>query len=106
MRTSRNIATVVAVLTMAVGLALPAGAAEGPKHGSCAELGHAFAAWAQLGHGAVGQGVTIETPDGDLEIPGMSDLARLAPGAAAAAIQAEMVSEVPGVPGTPFCEEA
>ena len=87
----------IALLTgvvLVLAMAAPAMAAPGAKHGSCEALGQAFAAWARG-----------ELP-AEAGHPGtvMPVLAQTSPGFAADILHAEMTTEVPGIPGTPFCD--
>lgn len=92
MRT-RFIALLTGVMLVLV-MAVPAMAAPGAKHGSCEDLGQAFAAWARG-----------ELP-AEAGHPGtvMPVLAQTSPGFAAEVIHAEMTEELENIPGTPFCE--
>ncbi|HUG32675.1 MAG TPA: hypothetical protein VMM14_07275 [Acidimicrobiia bacterium] len=89
----RLIAFLTGVMLVLV-MAAPAMAAPGAKHGSCEGFGQAFAAWARG-----------ELP-AEAGHPGtvMPVLAQTSPGFAAEILHAEMTTEVPGIPGTPFCE--
>ena len=91
---NRRFATIGIALTLSLGMALPASAVPGEKHGSCKGFGHAFAAWARG-----------ELPP-EAGSPGtvMPVLAQAEPGFAAEVLHAEKVSVVEGLPGTPFCE--
>ncbi len=77
-------------------MAAPATAAPGEKHGSCADFGASFAAWAQ---GEL-------PPEAGRPGTGMPALAQTEPGHAAFILHLEMTEEeeVSGIPDTPFCD--
>lgn len=90
----RRLGVLLTAVALAMSLAVPAMAAPGAKHGSCEDLGQAFAAWARG-----------ELP-AEAGHPGtvMPFLAQTSPGFAAEVIHLEMTTEMEDVPGTPFCE--
>ena len=94
MRISRKVGTLFVALGLAIGLALPASAAPGVKHGSCADFGTiSVAGWATSNPpGTVGAVISVLAPTSDL----LGNNTRISD-----VLHAEMTTEFLG---GPYCE--
>lgn len=86
-----RIATIATVLALVLGAAMPAMAAEGPKHKSCAGFGHLFASAAQdPGEGVSNLGEVIAF-NATNEVTAPWGITYTPPGSIAAIVHDEMI---------------